>query len=158
MYRLRFPRLFALALLVVCGTAKADAQNLERLKIALVPGDISAQVFYAQDLGYFKQAGLSIEVTPIASGAAIASAVASGAIDIGFSQAVSVAIGHEKGLPFEAIAPANLNVAGAPTAGILAVKDDSPIRTGKDFEGKTQRRFTSWKCLCRTLISPQSTA
>lgn len=133
----RLSCLLAIALLAGQSGVAVGAQTLEPLKIAIVPGDISAQCWYAQDLGFFKQAGLSVEITPIASGAAIASAVVSGALDIGFSQALYLAEGHVRGLPFEILAPANLNVARAPTAGILAVKADSTVKTGKDLEGKT---------------------
>lgn len=136
MHWLRLSLILA-TLLGVQSAALVQAQTPETIRVAVVPGDISAQCWYAQDLGFFKQAGLNVDVSPIASGAAISSAVASGALDIGFSQTVSIALGHGRGLPFEIIAPANLNVASAPTAGILAVKSDSTIKTGKDFEGKT---------------------
>jgi NitT/TauT family transport system substrate-binding protein len=75
-------------LAIVSLAGSADAQTLETLKISTAPGDIGAQCWYAQELGYFKQEGLSVEITPIPNGAASSAAVASGAIEIGFSNAL----------------------------------------------------------------------
>jgi len=115
----------------------AGAQRLVTIKVAAIPGDISAQVWYAQDLGYFRQVGLNVEVTPITNGGAISAAVASRAVDIGYSNFITIAVAHERGIPFEVIAPANLHIASAPTAALLCVQASPPIRTGKDLEGKT---------------------
>jgi NitT/TauT family transport system substrate-binding protein len=129
---------FVLALaFVLFFSGPLAAQQLVTVKVAAIPGDISAQVWYAQDLGYFKQVGLNVEVTPITNGGAISAAVASKSIDIGYSNLISVAVAHQRGIPFEIIAPANLHIASAPTAALLSVRADSPIRNGKDLEGKT---------------------
>jgi NitT/TauT family transport system substrate-binding protein len=128
---------FVAALVVVSGPYRLGAQPLVTLRVAAIPGDISAQVWYAQDLGYFKQAGINVEITPITNGGAISAAVASGAIEVGYSNVITVAVAHEHGIPFEIIAPANLHIASAPTAGLLAVRANSPLRTAKDLEGKT---------------------
>jgi len=130
-------KLCVLALLLSSPVGRVSAQQLETLKVAAIPGDISAQVWYAQDLGYFKQVGLNVEVTPITNGGAISAAVASRSIDIGYSNLITVAVAHERGIPFEIIAPANLHIASAPTAGLLSVQAVSPIRNGKELEGKT---------------------
>jgi len=105
--------------------------------LATIPSDIGAEVYYAKDMGFFTKAGLDVEITPITNGAAISSAVASGAIDIGYATGTNVALAHEKGLPFTVIAPANLHVGSAPTAGLLAVTRDSTIQSGKDLTGTT---------------------
>lgn len=116
--------------------APLAAQPLPVLRIALIPGDISAEAYYAKDLGYFKKAGFDVEFTPITSGAAISAAVASGAVEIGFSNIISLAIAHEKGVPFTLLAPANLHVPTQVTAGILTVLKNGPIKTAKDLNGK----------------------
>jgi NitT/TauT family transport system substrate-binding protein len=107
------------------------------LKVALTPSDTVAQVYYAADTGMFARAGITVEITPLNSGPASAAAVASGAIDVGFSNFVSLAAAHEKGLPFTVVAPANLSITGAPTVGILSVTKTSNVQTGKDLDGKT---------------------
>ena len=115
----------------------AFAQPAPTLRVALIPGDIAAEVYYAVDLGYFKKAGFDVELTPITQGPAIMAAVVSGAVDIGYSNVVSLAIGHDRGLPVTIVAPANLHTSQIVTAGILTVLKSSPLRTAKDLNGKT---------------------
>ena len=50
---------------------------------------------------------------------------------------MSLAIAHERGLPFTVLAPATLHIPSQVTAGILTVLKSSPIRTAKDLDGKT---------------------
>lgn len=121
----------------IAGPARpAAAQALPVLRIALIPGDISGEADYAKDLGFFKKAGYDVEFLPITSGAAISAAVAGGSADIGFSNIVSLAIAHERGVPFTLLAPANLHVPTQVTAGILTVLKNGPIKSAKDLNGK----------------------
>ncbi len=133
------PALAGAIVLALCVSIGAGAQPapLLKLRVATIPSDIGAEVYYAKDMGFFAKAGLDVEITPITNGAAISSAVASGAIDIGYATGTNVALAHEKGFPFTVIAPANLHVGSAPTAGLLAVTRDSAIQSGKDLSGKT---------------------
>jgi NitT/TauT family transport system substrate-binding protein len=125
------------AALLAFAAKGATAQPMATLKVALIPGDIAAECWYAEDLGYFRAEGIDVEVTPITNGGAISAAVASRSVDVGYSNVITVAIAHERGIPFEIIAPANLHVASAPTAALLSVLATSPIRTAQDLEGKT---------------------
>ena len=127
----------ATVLALAASAPPAIAQSTQPLRIALIPGDISGEADYAQDLGYFKKAGFDVEFTPITGGAAISAAVASGAVDIGFSNIVSLSIAHDKGVPFTLLAPANLHMPTQVTAGILTVLKSSPIKSAKDLNGKT---------------------
>jgi NitT/TauT family transport system substrate-binding protein len=133
--RARF--LAAAAAMGAATQTPAFAQSTATLKVALIPGDIAAEVYYAVDLGYFKKAGIDVEITPITQGPAIVSAVVSGAVDIGYSNVVSLAIGHDRGLPVTIVAPANLHTREVVTAGILTVQKSSPVRSAKDLNGKT---------------------
>jgi NitT/TauT family transport system substrate-binding protein len=126
-----------LASVALAGEPVRAQSALQRLNIALVPSDTAAQVYYAVDLGLFSRAGILAEITPMNSGPAIAAGVASGALDIGFSNFVSLSSAHERGLPFTMVAPANLSITGAPTVGILSVTKVSTVRSGKDLNGKT---------------------
>jgi NitT/TauT family transport system substrate-binding protein len=114
------------------------AQSLTAVKASWSPSDLSAPGVYARDLGYFKDAGLDVQLEPNTSGAAVAAAVAGGAIEIGFSNLLALVIAYQKGIPFTMIASGNLAVAGPhPAIGLLSVKKSSQIRTAKDLEGKT---------------------
>ena len=65
-----------------------------------LPKTTKAQVLWAKDEGFLKKAGIDADITLINNGAAIASAVAAGAVDIGQANLVSLATAHERGLPF----------------------------------------------------------
>jgi NitT/TauT family transport system substrate-binding protein len=121
----------------VAAVCPVGAQTPSTLRIALIPGDIAAQPYYAIDEGFFRRAGIEATITPITGGPAIASAVASGAVDIGYSNVVSLAVGHDRGLPFTIIAPANLHTTQVVTAGILTVLKSGPLRSARDLNGKT---------------------
>ena len=87
-------------------------------------------------MGFFAKAGLNVKLETQQSGPAIAAAVAGGALDIGFSNTISIAAAHKRGLPFTFVAPASVYVEAAPTSALL-VRRDSPLRTAKDLNGKT---------------------
>ena len=112
------------------------ARAADTLKIATIPLDAGAEVYYAADLGYFRDAGIDAQIEPIASGAAISAAVASGAIEIGFSNLISIAAAYKKNIPFTLLAPGSLYTATIPTS-VLMVPIDSPAKTAKDLNGKT---------------------
>jgi NitT/TauT family transport system substrate-binding protein len=114
----------------------ASAQDAP-IKIAAVPFDITAQPYYCDQLGFFKKYGLNVVLDSFTtSGAVIASSVASGAMDIGVSNLVSLATAHVNHLPFVIIAPSGLYSYKSPT-GSLMVPLTSTIQTGKDLNGKT---------------------
>jgi NitT/TauT family transport system substrate-binding protein len=97
----------ALAMVLAVGGGGAFSQTeLTTIRIASTPIDIGAEVYYAQALGFFKQAGLDVQIQSIDNGAAIALAIAGGAADIGQSNVVSIATAYEKKLPFVVLAPA----------------------------------------------------
>jgi NitT/TauT family transport system substrate-binding protein len=87
-------------------------------------------------MGFFAKAGLRAQVQSFTTGAPIVAAVAGGALDIGGSNLVSLAIAHARKLPFVIIAPSGVYSYKAP-ADALVVPFSSPIKTAKDFAGKT---------------------
>jgi NitT/TauT family transport system substrate-binding protein len=116
----------------------ASAQALAPLRIVLFPGETAATAYYAKEMGYFTKAGIDAQITEVKNGAAAAAAVAGGSMDVGFSNPLSVAQGHDRGLPFTVIFPAALARSNMPpTNGLIVVAKTSPIKTGKDFNGKT---------------------
>ena len=129
----------ALALGLAAGAASfvqpraARAQSLLPLRVAYQPYAYSAQVLYARDMGFFTKAGLSVTLEEIA---ALATAVASNAIDIGIATISTLAVAHAKKLPFVIVAPGAEYSSNRPTAGGLYVGNQSGIKTGKDMNGK----------------------
>ena len=113
------------------GPVAADTIHIQAL-----PTDAGAEAFYALDLGFFRDAGLDVDVQPTANGAAMISAVMSGAIDIGYANLFSQAQAHLKGLPIKLLFPASM-YDGSHPATVLAVALDSPIHSVRDLVGKT---------------------
>ena len=128
---------FVAAGLSLAAAGRAGAQTLTALRIGYIPSDMSGQLFFAHDLGLFAKAGFDPQFSPTNNGPAIASAIISGALDVGYSNPVSLVIAHDKGLPFEILAAANMYRADTPTTGELLVMKNSPIQSAKDLTGKT---------------------
>ncbi len=103
--------------------------------MATLPSEAAAEVFYAQEMGFFAAAGIDVDIQIMQNGAAVASAVASDAVDIGWTTPVSLAIARQKGIPFLSIAPAVLYSSAAPFTALF-VAQGSPIRTASDLRGK----------------------
>ena len=126
-----------LSVAAVSGIAPAArAQTLPVLNIATTPTDIGSQVFYAQERGFFKAAGIDAQIQVISNGAAITSAVMGGAVDVAQSNVVSLATAHEKGFDVAIVAPAGQYATNQPTSALVVAKN-SPIKTAKDLNGKT---------------------
>jgi NitT/TauT family transport system substrate-binding protein len=112
------------------------SQGLTTVHVMTVPIDAGAEVYYAKEMGFFTKAGLDVDIQPAANGGAAAAAVAGNAIDIGYSDMVSIASGFGRSVPFVVLAPAALHDAAMPN-NQLVVAAGSPIRTAKDLNGKT---------------------
>lgn len=126
---------FALVLLLLVANVRlGDAQTM-KLSVLLPPVDTAAEIFIAQDMGFFAKQGLDVQIEPGTNGSAIAAAVSTDAVDIGYSDLVTLAKAHLKGIDFVAVAPAAIWTSAVPTAA-LVVQTNSPIRTAKDLAGK----------------------
>jgi NitT/TauT family transport system substrate-binding protein len=112
------------------------ARGATPLRIATLPIDTSALAFYAQDLGYFTDAGFDVSIQSISNGATITSAIAGGSLDIGWSNIVSLAAAYKHGIPVTIIGAGGVYTRGSLT-NQLTVRKDSPIHTAADLSGKT---------------------
>jgi len=126
----------ALLAVVIAAAAPAVAQTPATLTIATNPIDSGAEVYYADDLGFFAKAGLTVQIQPGQNGAAIAASVAGNAVDIGYADIGALAKAHTRGIDFSIIAPAALWDASAPVNAIMVAKS-STVRSAKDLNGKT---------------------
>ena len=113
-----------------------DAQADQVIHVGASSFEANAGVYYALDMGFFKQAGLNVEAQPYNNGAAIAAAVAGGTLQIGCSNPLPIAVAHERGLNFVIIAPGTLHDTTADPPNFM-VAPNSKLRTGKDFNGAT---------------------
>jgi NitT/TauT family transport system substrate-binding protein len=90
--------------------------------------------FVAEDKGYFKAEGLEVTIDQGDGSAAAVPKVASGAYDIGFGD-INALIDFASKKPEEA--PVAVYVMYNRPPFTVAVKADGPIKTPKDFEGRT---------------------
>jgi NitT/TauT family transport system substrate-binding protein len=116
----------------------AGAQTARAIRVGTMAADFGAQAYFAKDLGLYTKAGFTdADVTSLANGAAIAAAALSSALDVGYSNVLSIAIAHDKGIPLVILAGANLYDSHAPTVGLLSVARDAAIKNAADLSGKT---------------------
>jgi NitT/TauT family transport system substrate-binding protein len=133
----RFAALFLAVLFLTTGVAGAQAAKpLTVVHIGVIPSEVAAEMFYGVDQGFFKKAGLDVQLEFFNNGGAIAAAVASGDLDLGLSDLMSVINAHARGLPFIYAAPGLLTTIKAPAIGLLA-PTASAIKDAKDFDGKS---------------------
>lgn len=116
--------------------ALAQAADVISITVGALISDSAGEVYYADELGMFKRAGLDVQITQLSSGAAIAAGVVSGSLDIGSAGSAVVANAHQRGLPLFLIAPAGIYSSSAPTTMLLAAPA-SPLHGPKDLAGKT---------------------
>jgi NitT/TauT family transport system substrate-binding protein len=128
--------LTALAILIA-GTSASFA--VEKLKVAIPQRGFwdSSWVEFGEAAGFFKEAGLEVEVFYTEGGAQTIATVASGSVDIAMSNGILGAIGaYVKGgdaTPYRII---SAEMTGANEL-FWWVKADSPIKSLKDADGKT---------------------
>jgi len=124
------------ALTPLIGSQPVLAQALTVVNVGAIPTDYSGNVYYALDLGYFKNAGLDVQIQPLANGAMAAAALASGTIDVAQAIVSATAAAHLHGIDIKLFAPAS-NTAPGSTASAVMVPTDSTVKTAADLNGKT---------------------
>lgn len=122
--------------MLVLAAPPVRAADPTVVNVGATPGDTSAVVFFAQDLGYFKTAGLDVRIQTMSSGVLTAGAVASNALDIGAASVGTLASAYLHGISLKYIAAAA--VANPQTrTDLMLVAKDSPIQKAADLNGKT---------------------
>jgi NitT/TauT family transport system substrate-binding protein len=119
------------------GGQPAGAQEPAHFIGASTPIEGDALMFLAQSQGYFARNGLNIDVNPMNSGEATASAVIAGDIAIGSMNTVSLAIAHQNGIPLKMIAPGAQYDSKLSHGTQFMVRKDSSITSGAGLNGKT---------------------
>ena len=123
-------------LLVIAGAASAQAPESLTVRVGLLGIADNIPVLIADKHGYFKDEGLSINVTTFAGGAAALPALIAGKIDIVHSNLVSVMLARAEGYDVMLVSNNSVASAAPPDAARVIVKKDSPLQSPKDLEGK----------------------
>lgn len=134
------PRSFLVAAAAVIGLAApllAPAPAVAQTKLKMVLNwkyqGPQGWFFLAEDRGYFKKAGIDIQMDQGNGSGAPIPLVANGTYDVGFGD-INALIQFAATKPEEA--PVAVYVMYNQPPFTVAVRDDSPIKTPKDFEGK----------------------
>jgi len=129
--------LLLLAAALWTGAALEPASTQETtLRVSTIPIIDTAPLHIAIAKGFFKDEKLTVDTTPTAGGAVGLPALAAGAVQVAFSNSVSIAIGASQDLGFKIIAAGSFTGAEPPDLAGIVAKPDSKIATGKDLEGK----------------------
>jgi len=116
---------------VVATPTRAQATPI---RVGCLAGESTGAALYAQDEGFFTKRGLNVSISTSVNNSAAATAMIGGELDVAIADVVVISIGHDKGIPFVALAPAELHSNKVPT---LAIAVGNPaLKLGKDFDGK----------------------
>jgi len=115
------------------GAAQANAP----IRVAAIPIAGASEPSIAKDAGIFAKAGLDVDVQLMQGSSAIAAAVLSNAVDIGYSAVDTLATAYLKGVSLVALAPASEYVSALDARdAALVVPPNSLVRQAKDLNGK----------------------
>jgi ABC-type nitrate/sulfonate/bicarbonate transport system substrate-binding protein len=124
-----------LGLSTVALPVRAGAQTPERFRAAATPVEVDSLIWLAQSQGYFRRAGLTLDIQALGSGDAIAAAMVGGDIAIGSMNIVSLAVAHQNGVDIKLVASGPQWVSGHGGSQLMVPKD-SPIANGAQLNGK----------------------
>ena len=125
-----------LVLVVSCGKSKSN----QKIKIVLdwVPNTNHTGLYVAKDLGYFKEAGLDVEIVQPPEGSTTALIGAGGAeFGISFQDTLAKSFAKESPVPVTAVAA----ILQHNTSGIISLKEKG-IDSPKKLEGK---KYATWE-------------
>jgi NitT/TauT family transport system substrate-binding protein len=118
--------------------AVVRAQSVANVRVIATPLDAAGPVFYAKDLGLFDKVGLNVDIIRPTDNGITVSAIASGATEIGYVNITQIELAFHRGVPIRILVPSSITdtTSGRQTDYLLVPKL-SPVKTSKDFEGKT---------------------
>ena len=106
------------------------------IRLGTVGVEEAAMVYYAQEKGFFKQAGLDVNFSMFPNGGSVSQALLAGALDIGVTNSGSLSSAHSRGLPMVLIQCGAVYTPASPIA-YLVVDPKTGIKTAKDLTGMT---------------------
>ena len=133
-----FARLALAGLLTLAATGMARADDPLKAKVGVLRLSSSAPVFIAQDRGYFKEAGLDIELKFFDAAQPIAVATTSGDVDFGITAFTAGLYNLAGKGTLKVIGGMSRERAGYPLIGYFASNNAyaSGLKTPKDLAGK----------------------
>src|SRR5258706_3984646 len=134
----KFARLLLLGLLAISAAGLAGADDALKAKIGVLRLSSSAPVFIAQDKGYFRDAGLDIELKFFDAAQPIAVATTSGDVDFGITAFTAGLYNLAGKGTLKVIGGMSREKAGYPLIGYFASNNAyaAGLKTPKDLAGK----------------------
>lgn len=106
------------------------------IAVGYIPIVDCLQIYVAEGMGFFEEEGLKITKIAMKGGAAIAPALESGEVAIGWSNSVSIIIAHTKGFDFSFLTPGAVEMEARRPTHSLLVPSNSSIHQIADLYGK----------------------
>jgi NitT/TauT family transport system substrate-binding protein len=128
-------KMLAVGFVSLLASAPGHAQDVTKVRLALVPAAPALAVWVAQDKGFFAAQHLDLAITPMTN-VALIPAVLGKQFDIGTATTVDLIKAAAGGMSVVAIAGNHFETAQATTNALVARKD-SGMRSVKDLAGKT---------------------
>ena len=136
----KISKILILCLILVLAVSCGKSKNNKKIKIVLdwVPNTNHTGLYVAKDLGYFKEAGLDVEIVQPPEGSTTALIGAGGAeFGISFQDTLAKSFAKENPVPVTAVAA----ILQHNTSGIISLKEKG-IDSPKKLEGK---KYATWE-------------
>lgn len=136
----KISKILILCLILVLAVSCGKSKNNQKIKIVLdwVPNTNHTGLYVAKDLGYFKEAGLDVEIVQPPEGSTTALIGAGGAeFGISFQDTLAKSFAKENPAPVTAVAA----ILQHNTSGIISLKEKG-IDSPKKLEGK---KYATWE-------------
>ena len=136
----KISKILILCLILVFVVSCGKSKNNQKIKIVLdwVPNTNHTGLYVAKDLGYFKEAGLDVEIVQPPEGSTTALIGAGGAeFGISFQDTLAKSFARENPVPVTAVAA----ILQHNTSGIISLKEKG-IDSPKKLEGK---KYATWE-------------
>ncbi|WP_315289047.1 ABC transporter substrate-binding protein [Leptotrichia massiliensis] len=136
----KISKILILCLILVLAVSCGKSKNNQKIKIVLdwVPNTNHTGLYVAKNLGYFKEAGLDVEIVQPPEGSTTALIGAGGAeFGISFQDTLAKSFAKENPVPVTAVAA----ILQHNTSGIISLKEKG-IDSPKKLEGK---KYATWE-------------
>ena len=132
------PRLssYFLVAAALAASAWGQAPETPKLRVSTIPIAGMTPIHTANKLGYFKDAGLEVNVEFAAGGAQTVPLLVQGTLQLANGPAVSIALANQQGFNLRLIPPSLDDKRSPPGQTASLVKSDGPVKSVADLKGK----------------------
>jgi NitT/TauT family transport system substrate-binding protein len=118
------------------GRAMAQAPETPKIRVSTLPIAGQVPIYTAQKLGYFKDAGLDVDITFADGGAQSVPLLVQGSLQLAVTPITSAALANQQGFNLKLVPPTLDDKKKAPGQTVLLVRDDGGVGSIPDLKGK----------------------